>query len=96
MKCDWRNEVRVECFTRADLVPPTMFGEAAWDALLALYADEHNELTLDGLSGLVGVPAPSLQKSLVGLERQRLVRGELDHDSGKIRAVLTPGGQHLL
>lgn len=95
MKCDWRHAVGLECFTRAELVPPAMFGEAAWDCLLALYADARRELSLDQLAGVISIPTPSLQHCLVGLESRQLVTGELD-GSGEIRAVLTPGGRELL
>lgn len=95
MKCDWRHDVALECFTRAELVPPAMFGEAAWDCLLALHADERRELNLDQLAALVSLSTPSLQRCLIGLESQQLVTGELD-GSGEVRAVLTPGGRGLL
>lgn len=95
MKCDWRHDVGLECFTRAELVPPAMFGEAAWDCLLALYADGRRELSLDQLAGVISVPTPSLQHCLVELESRQLVTGELD-GNGELRAVLTPSARGLL
>jgi hypothetical protein len=96
MNCDWQKDVRTECFVHAEFVPPAMFGEAAWDCLLALYADERRELRLDQLAGLVSLPWPSLQRCLVELERQQLVAGELHRNRGEVRAVLTRDGRDLL
>ena len=96
MKCDWQKEVHMECFTHAEFVPPVMFGEAAWDCLLALHADEHNDLGLDQLTRLISVPPSVLQRCLIELERQRLVTGVLLEKNGEVRAVLTRGGHDLL
>ncbi|MDT7531458.1 hypothetical protein OVY29_22635 [Sphingopyxis sp. SE2] len=96
MKCDWQNEVHMECFTHAKFVPPAMFDEPAWDCLLALHADARHELNLDQLAWLISVPAPSLQRCLVNLERQRFVIGEQDERNGELRAVLTRSGRDLL
>lgn len=95
MNCDWQKEVHLECFNRAEFVPPAMFGEAAWDCLLALYADEGRSLGLDQLAGLISVPASSLQRSLVELESRQLITGDLLGD-GHIQARLTRGGRNLL
>lgn len=96
MKCDWQNDVRTECFAHAEFVPPAMFGEAAWDCLLALYADERRVLGLDRLAGLASLPWLSLQRCLVDLERQQLVTGDLRRNNGEVRAVLTRDGRDLL
>lgn len=96
MKCDWQKELHMECFARAEFVPPVMFGEAAWDCLLALHANQRHGLKLDRLACLISLPAPSLQRCLVNLERQRLVTGELSERTSEVRAVLTRDGQALL
>ncbi len=96
MNYDWQKDVQLECFAHAGFVPPAMFGEAAWDCLLALYADERRELGLDQLAGIVSLPWPSLQRCLVELERQQLVAGELHRNNGEVRAVLTRDGRDLL
>ncbi len=95
MNCDWRKDVRLECFNRAEFVPPAMFGEVAWDCLLALYAEESRSLSLDQLAGLISVPAGSLQRSLAELESRHLVTGEF-LGNGQVRALLTRGGRDVL
>lgn len=95
MNCDWRNDVRMECFAHAEFVPPAMFGEAAWDCLLALHANDRPQLTLDQLARLTSLPAPTLHHRLVELERRQLVAGEMYPD-GEVRAVLTRSGRELL
>lgn len=95
MACDWKNQVHLDCFDRAEFVPPAMFGEAAWDCLLALYADVRRQLSLDELAGLISVPASSLQRFLAHLESRQLVAGEMQ-GNGEVRAVLTRGGRGLL
>ncbi len=96
MNCDWQNDVRTECFARAQFVPPAMFGEAAWDCLLALYADERRGLGLDRLAGIASLRWTSLQHWLAELERQQLVTAELRRNNGEVRAVLTRDGRDLL
>lgn len=95
MNCDWHNDVHLECFTRAEFIPPAMFGEAAWDCLLALHANDRPHLTLDRLARLTSLPAPSLHRSLADLETRQLVAGEV-RPNGEIRAVLTRSGRELL
>lgn len=96
MKCDWQKELHMECFTHAEFVPPVMFGEAAWDCLLALHAGEHSDLRLDQLTRLISVPPSVLQRCLIELERQRLVTGVLHERTGEVRATLTRHGHELL
>lgn len=95
MNCDWHNDVHLECFTRAEFIPPAMFGEAAWDCLLALHASDRPHLTLDRLARLTSLPAPSLHRCLADLETRQLVAGEV-RPNGEIRAVLTRSGRELL
>lgn len=95
MNCDWRREVRLECFDHAEYLPPAMFGEAAWDCLLALHADSRRELSLDRLARLASLSLQSLQRCLVALEREQMVSGEL-LGNGEVRAVLTADGRDLL
>lgn len=95
MNCDWHNDVRAECFTRAEFVPPAMFGEAAWDCLLALHAHQRPHLTLDRLARLTSLPEPSLHRCLADLESRQLVAGEMRPD-GEVRAILTRSGRALL
>jgi len=96
MNCDWHNDVHLECFTRAEFVPPAMFGEAAWDCLLALHTNERNDLSLDQLTRLISVPPPVLQRCLVELERRQLVTGVMLEENREVRAMLTRGGHRLL
>lgn len=96
MNCDWRNDVRMECFAHAEFVPPAMFSEGAWDCLLALHSNDTPPISLEQLAGLTSLLQSSLQRCLVELERRELVTGELHGQNRELRAVLTRDGRELL
>jgi DNA-binding MarR family transcriptional regulator len=64
---------------RSNIFDPGLFGESAWNALLALYADEKTgvPVTIERLAKLVGARAASFDRWINYLEELGLViRGE--------------------
>jgi DNA-binding MarR family transcriptional regulator len=84
---------------RTRLFNPDMFGESAWDFLLALYmTDERGpRLTIGRLRELADVPSSSAARWLDSLESQQLVMRESHHTDARTFFVqLTDKGRELM
>lgn len=77
-------------------VPPTSVGEAAWDILLALHADQGRELSLAQLSAIASVPMGALESRLSDLEERQLVADAEHRRTGELAVTLTARGRDLL
>ena len=82
--------------TRAELFPPPMIGEVAWDILLALAAERHGALGLDRLACLVSARSISMSGSLRDLEERRLISFRTQFAGGQPQPALTRDGRELL
>lgn len=84
---------------RSQIFNKQMFGEAAWDMLLALYAtDQSGALhTVSGLVNLAGVPPTSALRWLKFLEQEELVSRHPSALDGRVfRIKLTDKARELL
>lgn len=84
---------------RVERFPPAMFGEPAWDMLLALYIRDWAgaRLTINCLAQSVHVPLSTATRWLAYLDRERLiVREEHPTDRRKTYIAISPKGRDLL
>ena len=78
---------------------PGLFGEAAWDVLLALYTMDQAgpRLTIAALSKVAGVPTATILRWLQTLEDQELVtRRPHPHDRRSAIVQITPQGRQAM
>jgi DNA-binding MarR family transcriptional regulator len=84
---------------RSKIFSPTMFGEAAWDMLLALYVTDQSgsRHTVGGLLKLAGAPPTTALRWVDFLEKEQLV-SRIPHplDRRILRVELTPKARTLL
>ena len=84
---------------RASFFDPTIFGEPAWDILLALYGDErtHGRQTIGQLVNWVPVPQTTALRWITNLERHGLLeRTPHPTDLRIVFVELSPQGRALL
>ncbi|WP_185829182.1 MarR family transcriptional regulator [Sphingomonas ginkgonis] len=84
---------------RAEFFSAAMFGEPAWDILLALYVTEgtHGRHTMTSIRDLVGVPLTTALRWADYLERERLIaRSQHPTDRRSMIIELTDKGRQTL
>ncbi len=84
---------------RSQLFKSAMFGEAAWDMLLALYITDQSGArhTVSGLLSLAGVPRTTALRWLDFLEKEQLVDRRPKPSDGRVSLVeLTDKARDLL
>jgi DNA-binding MarR family transcriptional regulator len=83
---------------RTQLLPEAVLGEAAWDILLVLYAEQQGQpLNIAGLSKRLGLSATSALRWLTYLQDKRLVvRRGRPSDHRSIFVELTPNAIEAL
>ena len=81
---------------RPENFAPALFAPTAWDALLALFADQRDGMSLAGLAGMCSVPALRLTDHLAQLEDHDLVTGRSDPQTGEVLALLSVKGRGLM
>ena len=92
-------EIYVDRARRSQVFKSVMFGEAAWDMLLALYITDQSGTrhTVTGLLNLSGAPPTTALRWLDFLEKEQLVsRTPKSSDKRVSLIVLTDKGRELL
>ncbi|MEO6248920.1 MAG: hypothetical protein ABIO85_10140 [Sphingomicrobium sp.] len=91
-------EIRKMRKTREDYLPSEMFGEAAWDIMLALYVEEEqHSLSLTAISMMSRVPMTTLLRWVTYLELKLLVSTVSVATDLRVRLLkLTHNGREIM
>lgn len=84
---------------RTRVLPPCLFGEPAWDILLALYRGEIRgaRSSVSAICSASGAPATTALRWLASLEAERLVRRDPDSlDRRRVYLQLTEKGSRAM